>query len=300
MPRLICALAAAILPAIPLATPLAVAAAPAGGEVRATLSSVTPWESDTPGHGGYSGIEVTADGRRFFALSDHGTLASGALDREGARLTGVGRTGLWPMADTAGAPVSMRLRDAEGLALASDGSLYVSFERDPRIWRYARPGARPTALPRHPDFAGFNANGALEALAITPDGTLLTMPEDPVAGRFPVYRFADKRWSQPFAIPARGAFKAVEADIGPDGRLYLLERRLAGPFGFATRVRRFTLGETALSGEQTLVETRPGTHGNLEGLSVWRDPDGRTRLTMIADNNFLAIQRSQIVEYVLP
>lgn len=40
-------------------------------------------------------------------------------------------------------------------------------------------------------------------------------------------------------------------------------------------------------------------HDNLEGISVWQDPDGRIRLTMISDDNFMVFQRTEIVEYAV-
>ena len=38
----------------------------------------------------------------------------------------------------------------------------------------------------------------------------------------------------------------TDADFGPDGQLYLLERDFGWLAGFATRVRRFTLGPDGL------------------------------------------------------
>src|SRR5690606_34680041 len=98
---------------------------------------------------------------------------------------------------------------------------------------------------------------------------------------FPVFRFRNGAWDQPFTLPRRGGFLPVGADIGPDGRFYLLERELSSIFGFKSRVRRFDLSETGLTGEVTLLETASGTHDNLEGLAVWRDGAGAIRLTMI-------------------
>ena len=37
----------------------------------------------------------------------------------------------------------------------------------------------------------------------------------------------------------------------------------------------------------------------MEGISVWRDAAGRTRVTLISDDNFFALQRTVIVEYLL-
>ena len=52
------------------------------------------------------------------------------------------------------------------------------------------------------------------------------------------------------------------------------------------------------SDEETLLETSLFTHDNLEGLSVWRD-GGTLVMTMISDDNFRGVQRTEIVEYLL-
>ncbi len=78
-----------------------------------------------------------------------------------------------------------------------------------------------------------------------------------------------------------GPFLIVGADIGPDGRLYMLERDFAG-IGFRSRIRRFDLDG---GNEETMLETGLRTHDNLEGISVWQDAQG-LRLTLISDDNF--------------
>lgn len=89
------------------------------------------------------------------------------------------------------------------------------------------------------------------------------------------------------------------ADIGPDGRFYLLEREFTG-VGFRSRVRRFDMSDTALTNEITLIESHLLRHDNLEGISVWRDAAGALRLTMISDDNFNFFQRTELVEYTVP
>jgi hypothetical protein len=46
-------------------------------------------------------------------------------------------------------------------------------------------------------------------------------------------------------------------------------------------------------------ETPCGDLDNMEGISVWRDGDGRTRVTLISDDNFFPLQQTMLVEYVL-
>ena len=102
----------------------------------------------------------------------------------------------------------------------------------------------------------------------------------------------------PTCVPSAPGFESSGADFGPDGRLYLLEREFTG-FAFRSRVRRFTLSNDSVTQEETLLETPHHTHGNLEGLSVWRDAGGALRLTMISDDNFKSFLRSEFVEYRL-
>ncbi len=89
------------------------------------------------------------------------------------------------------------------------------------------------------------------------------------------------------------------ADFGPDGRLYVLERDFSWMGGFASRIRRFTLGPDGFDAGETLLETGMGSTDNFEGISVWRDADGGTRITLIADDNFFALQSTAIAEYRL-
>lgn len=270
---------------------------------RAELVSSIGWRLDDPRFGGFSGIELSADGLSFTLLSDRGTWARGGFTR-GARgaIVGVTLGPLHPLRDPAGRRLDRSTTDSEGLAIAPDGTACVSFERPAQVLCHAGglggPARRlpvPTAFARMPD------NGALEALAVDRAGRLYTLPEDRAAGRedFPVFRFAGGRWHQPFAIPRRGRFLPVGADFGPDDRLYLLERAFFGPAGFRSRVRAFTLAEGAIAGEEVVLQTPLGQHGNLEGIAVWRERSGAIRLTMVADDNFLFFQRNGIVEYRL-
>ena len=266
---------------------------------RAHLIGSYTWRLPQRIFGGFSGLEVSADGSAFTTISDHGAIATGRFARSQGRITGVSNPRLYPLKAPNGGNLNFLEQDAEGLAIRPDGRLFVSFERIHRVWSYRTPDGNASWLPRHPDFKRMQVNSSLEALAIGPGGALYTMPERSGAldRPFPVYRYRNGKWSQPFSIPRRGEFLAVGADFGPDGKFYLLERRFAGLFGFASRVRRFDISGDRISGEQTLLQTRLGAHDNLEGLAVWRDKTGATRLTMISDDNFRPYQRTELVEY---
>ena len=254
------------------------------------------WDRSERSFGGMSGLELSADGTRFVAVNDSAWLYSGTITRSAGQITDVTVTDRQKLRDSSGRRLGRDFNDAEGLALAPDGTLYVSFEGTARVDAYAAFDA-VTPLPLHPDFPGLQNNSALEALAIGPDGALYTLPER--SGRanrpFPVYRFAGGVWDVAFRLPRRGPFLPVGADIGPDGRFYLLERDFTG-IGFRSRVRRFAIDG---SDETEILVTGNGRHDNLEGIAVWQDAAG-LRMTLLSDDNFKWFQRTEFVEYRLP
>lgn len=264
------------------------------------LLSDAIWSLEEDWFGGFSGIEVTDRGDAATLITDKGMLVRVKLHRDDGRLTGVQLQDIRPLTHKNGNALSGRSHDAEGLALSSDGkSAFVSFEHRHRVTAVSLGSGRTTLLPRSPAFELFQPNAGLEALALHPDGSLYTLSEKS-AGRheaFDLHRFDQTRWQVTHRIARRGPFLPVGADFDDRGRLYLLERTV-GPLGFRSRIRRLDLSSNPPL-ETTLLTTSPGRFDNLEGLSVWRDDHGRTRLTMISDDNFLILQKTQIVEYLL-
>lgn len=261
------------------------------------------WQSNAPFFGGFSAIAISADGAQLLTLNDKSAYVLARISRDGnGRIAGISAGPIKNLTDQYGNPYAPYRRDTEGIAIAADGTLYISFERNARIAKFATLADKGILLPKHADFKTMYRNASLEALAIDADGTLYTLPERPNtrSASFPIYRFRNGAWDQPFGLPRRGFFLAVAADFGPDGRFYLLERQFHGLSGFASRVRRFVLGPNGPISEETLLQTKPGQHDNLEGLSVWRDATGMLRLTMISDDNLLVLQRTEIVEYRVP
>jgi len=291
----------AALACLPLAFGINARLGGAAEPMLATHVGSWVWRSSVERFGGFSGLDLSTDGLGFVAVSDRGTLAQGRLQRDAeGRVIGVEQATLLPLQDSKGEELTGRFTDAEGLARTADGSLYVSFEGYARVARYTAPGGRAERLPRPEAFDTLQNNSSLEALAIGPEGALYTLPERSGAWGlpFPVWRFKGGRWDQPFALPRDGAWLPVGADFGPDGQLYLLERDFFG-IGFLSRVRRFTIDGEAVTGSEVLLQTRTAAHDNLEGIAVWQDPDGAIRLTMISDDNFLWVQRTEFVDYRL-
>ncbi len=281
-----------------------VLAGPSSSEtvVPPSFLSAYEWVSDDPAHGGFSALSLAPDGQRFTAIADRGTWVEGHFQRDQAGLiAGVTVDRQGPLRQPDGTLFPETDSDSEGLALTGDGRAYVSFERNPRVMAFAGLDGVAALLPQHPDFATFGDNTALEALAADAQGQLYTLPEEaPKGGQtLPLYRLSKAGWEHAFDLPRVPGFRPVGADFGPDGLFYLLERQFVFPFGFASQVRRFSLPATGNTpSAPDLVFASPlGLHDNLEGLSVWRDAAGDIRLTMISDDNFLALQRTEIVEY---
>ncbi len=263
------------------------------------LDSFT-WRHKADWFGGFSAIHISNDGRRMLALSDRSVLVKARIER-GEQIEGIQVLGHWPVLSSQGRVLPGYVGDSEGIAIAPDGGIYISFEGIHRVAYYPAPGKKARVLPRPKAFDSLDGNGSFEALAIDNRGWLYALPEKSrtADGDIPVYRWDGNRWSTPFFLPPQGKFRPVAADFGPDGRFYLLERAVSLT-GFRSRLRRWQLDAQGPRAEEILFETGKGTHDNLEGLSVWRDDQGLLRATMISDDNFLALQRTELVEYRLP
>lgn len=288
---------------IALALSLALLVAPAGAVDRypARFLQSHTWTDPRPWFGGFSALEILPGGTGMLVLSDRARLVSAEIVRDGGRVTGIRTGAAVPIKSSKGINLVGRVVDSEGLAVARDGTLYISFEGVSRVVRHRTGSSSAQVLPRPKVFRELPVNKSLESLAIDARGRLYTLPENALTpdGRIPVYRWNGSVWDMPYALPQRGRFLPVSADIGPDNRLYVLERGFS-LLGFRSRLRRWDMEGQALSNETTLLQTAFGTHDNLEGLSVWRDPAGHLRATMISDDNFNVFQVTELVEYALP
>ena len=268
--------------------------------VGAEVVGVRLLPTDKPGFGGFSGLEFSPDGVNFIALSDRAALVGGHVTRDGTgAVTAISLDQpARPLRDRLGQPLSDPMADSEGLRLAADGTLLISFEQMHRVARYLPDGSLIQTLPVPLAFAGLVGNRSLETLAVDRDGAIYTVPEGqgPDFAGNPLFRFAHGGWQQVATLASQGGFRPVDAQFGPDGRFYLLERDFWPLLGFRTRLRRITLGAGGVVADQVLLTTRAGRFGNLEGLSLWQDARGQPFATLVSDNNFLAVQDSEFVD----
>ena len=140
---------------------LAVAALLWSGAVWAeTLEPIGVFDLETESIKGVSGLEVSDTGDSFIAVSDGGWWLEGRFERRGDVMTGVEITAIEPISGHDGFPVSARRvgdwSDAEGLALAPEGTAWVTFERWAHVWRF---GQGAIGDPRKPGSTGWRAIG---------------------------------------------------------------------------------------------------------------------------------------------
>jgi hypothetical protein len=257
------------------------------------------WERPEPWFGGWSGIEITDNGSQMTVISDRGQVTQTRLQRSNGRISGIGVLSSKRLGKSAGGPLHKKANDAEGLAIASDGTAFVSFEHRHRIMRTNLATGLTGGRIELPFKNAMGDNSGVEALAINADGTLLAVAEQPQdgGGPFPLYAYKNGAWRVSAHIPRRGPFRPVGADFDAKDRLWLLERAVT-PLGFRSRIRLFII-DPSTPREYTLLTTIPAHYDNLEGISVWNDEDGQMHVTLISDDNFMRILRTQIVEYTV-
>lgn len=269
---------------------------------RATPSGPTTlirWSEPIEGFGGFSGIELSRDRGSMIVVSDIGYAIEATLERnDSGMLVSARATRQYRLTARSGAPLRRGEGDAEGLDWDGSDQIEVSFESGAlsRITRYARGGAQISQRIRDPGWRNRPHNATLEALAIDPEGRALVLTEAADAQGFPLYRQTGDGWEILAHLPSEDDFRPVGADFGPDGALYLLERKFRVAF-FGTRISRITPDRWQT--RDVLVETAYGVLDNHEGLSITEDAQGRLWATTISDDNHNRFQRTEIAEFLL-
>lgn len=275
-----------------------------GGQANAqapmALSSVALNVPGARDFGGLSAIEITRNGSEAIVLSDRGALFVVRLARSNGQVTVVDVAGQSTLTDGTGQPMPQARSDAEGLAILPDGRIAISFENRGDIGVHAPNGREAALFSPVPSAENLPVNGGFEGLAADALGRLYTLPEDmPGTGPIPLFRHAAGTWTQFATIPRDGRWRPVGLDVDDQGRLYVLERRFSF-LSFGTRLTRYALQTNGLGPGQLVLQTPMGQHGNLEGVSIWRNGQGQLVASMVSDDNFQSILETTLVEYVLP
>lgn len=274
--------------------------------------------SPSPNFGGWSGLVIDPDGKKFISISDSGVWLTGELTYTGAHPTGISNARIGPLLGEDGKPFGRkRDRDSEALALAGGtldkGSLLVAFEQNHRILRYDVDGSglstvRGTlALPG--EAKAMRRNTGLEAMTVMRggpyEGTAVALSE-----RFLNGEGNHTGWiwvdgvARRFNVENIGDFDLTDLASLEDGTLFVLERRFRWLEGVKMRLRKISPeelqpGRTAKG--TVLIEAASDEEiDNMEGLALSRGPSGETIITMISDDNFNALlQRTVLLQFSL-
>ena len=265
--------------------------------------------SEDADFGGLSGLIVSQDGKRFLAITDSSHWLTGELSHRDGRLTGARGVEIGPLLTPEGSALSGKDGDAEGLTGSLDGDVYVSFERDHRIWRYAfgKDGlkavpvavATPAALKKAPD------NGGLEGLGLLSDGRLLALTESYHDGDGNIRGWLIKgKTFEPLTLKRRAPFDLTDVQQLPGGDVLTLERRFSRSGGIGFSMRRIgaksVAADSVMDGDVLAEVGMSFMIDNMEGLSVRTDDDGRTIVYLVSDDNFNPpLQQTLLMMFVL-
>lgn len=263
--------------------------------------------------GGLSSLRVAADGEHFISASDRGRWFRGRIIYRDGAPAGIADAEIAPMLGADGTPLAAHgWYDTESLA-QDGGTLYVGIERVEKIVRfdYGRDGlrARGKAVSVPADFRTLTSNKSLECLVAVPNGMphagmLLTVTERSLdaAGNHRSYLLKGGEVTR-FTVRRSDEFDVSDCAILPGANLLLLERRFSFARGLAVRIVRIPLAAIkagALVEGRELFRADLGYQiDNMEGLSVHRNAQGETILSLISDDNFSVLQRTLLLQFAL-
>ncbi|MBO6520671.1 MAG: esterase-like activity of phytase family protein [Rhodospirillales bacterium] len=263
--------------------------------------------SRDPRFGGFSGLGLSADGRRMVSVSDAAVSFSAELtyDADG-NLSGIDKADLGTLSDLDGTPLrGKRWTDAEAMSPGVEGEIIVAFERDHRLWRYD-PGSTVPRVLRPPDeLASMPGNDGIEALTLLQDGRLLAIsegsPDEPVR----VGWVSSRNGWDVLTYQASDGFRPTGAATLPDGDVVVLERYFTPRAGVRIRIMRIAVADiqpgATISGTLLAGFAPPMNIDNFEGIEALAGQGGSTHLYLISDDNFnRGEQRTLLMMFELP
>ena len=274
--------------------------------------------SEDDDFGGLSGVIVAPDESKLLAITDKGHWVCMGLkaDSDGV-LLGITTASLSPMLSAETKPLQGKEEaDAEAVSLTSDGTaILAAFEGTHRVMRYplGQPGnlcsvagATPTRLIAPAGLNDLPANGGIEALATTADGTLIVLTEKGEAEGGGTLGWMMPELGLKASAAQRFGFEPpdpyVPTDLARlDDTLFVLQRHfsvMSGVSGVLSMTTAQALAEGTAATELARFVT-PITVDNMEGVSAVRSASGQTHIYIVSDDNFMAFQRTLLLKFSL-
>ncbi len=263
--------------------------------------------------GGVSGLRILENGT-LIAVTDSGFWFHGQLQRSKQGIpAAISKGQIAPLLDGEGRPFGNKwFADAEGVTIAKEFVL-VSTEQDTRVLLY-RTGesllrSKSIEIPVPSLGSRFRSNNGLEAIATFPKnhkyvGNVLVIRERPGQDEIDNQGFIlSGQIKGRFSIHIDKGFAITDADFLPSGDLLILERKFTMGRGAQVRIRRIDgatiMADAKLQGEIIFEADSNQKIDNMEGISVFKGPFGKTRIGLISDDNHWPLQRTLYLEFAL-
>lgn len=268
--------------------------------------------------GGWSGLVIDPDGKKFTSVSDSGVWLTGKINYASGAPSAITDARIGPLLALDGKNLKRnRDRDAEAVALVSgsahDGAMLVAFEQNSRFARYdvTPDGFSPTLsiIEKPKGASAMRRNAGFEAMTVMRGGPfkgrIVALSERLYDGNrnHTGWIQAGSGW-ETFHVTNIDDFDLTDIASLDDGTLFLLERRFRWLEGVKMRIRRFSadaLTPGATAEGETLIEADMDYQiDNMEGLALSRSASGETILTLISDDNFNHfLQRTVLLQFAL-
>ena len=265
------------------------------------------------GFGGLSALRFTNGEFEFVSLSDHGMWFTGRLIYQGTRPIGIADAVMAPILGANGQALAARGWHDTELIADDGGILYVGIEGVNQIMRFdfAKDGvlARGHPIPVPPGMRTLPRNRGIEALVFVPmnwplGGTLIAISERGLdrAGNIRAFLIGGPAPGN-FAIRRIENFDVTDAALLPSGDLLILERSLTWPDGLLIEIRRIPIAnvqsDATVDGPVLFEADLRFEIDNMESVAVYQTAAGETVLTLLSDDNFSPLQRTELLQFTL-
>ena len=266
-------------------------------------------KSSYPEFGGFSSFRFVQPGGRIVGVTDNGMWFFAGIERDEAfRPVGVSDFSMQPI--LSGNHREKESSDAEAVAIKGSKA-YVGFERQHRITQFElgndRAGNPERDIPPLIPLYELRTNRGFETLAFAPEdsalaGALVVVTEkslDPAGNIFAAVLEGPREGI--FTVKRDAGYDITDGAFLPNGDMLLLERRFSVLSGVAMRIRRIPASAIApghvADGTVLLEADMDYQTDNMEGLDVWRAPDGALMVSLMSDDNQSIFQRNLYLEF---